>query len=96
MDTVQANVTGKKAGTDKAGTLASPGAPRGPPEPVDQARRPPITITIKTAMELSGLSRPTINRRIWSGELKTTHVGSRHLIFFDSFQKMLGIDQTAG
>jgi excisionase family DNA binding protein len=51
----------------------------------------PITITIKTATELSGLSRPTINRRIWSGELKTTHVGSRHLIFFDSFQKMLGL-----
>ena len=39
MDTIQANVTGKKAGADKAGTLASPGTTRGPPEPVDQARR---------------------------------------------------------
>jgi excisionase family DNA binding protein len=67
MDTLQANVTGKKA---------------------------PITITIKTAMELSGLSRPTINRAIWSKKLRTTHVGSRHLIFFDSFQQLLGIDQS--
>jgi hypothetical protein len=69
MDTIQANVTGKKIGGGDA----------------------PLTITIKRAQELSGLSRPTINRRIWSGELKTTHVGSRHLIFFDSFRKMLGL-----
>jgi hypothetical protein len=75
MDTVQANVTGKKAGTDNASA--------------------PLTITIRRAQELSGLSRPTINRRIWSGELKTTHVGTRHLIFFDSFQKMLGLTQSA-
>jgi hypothetical protein len=67
VDTVQANITGKKSGAV------------------------PLTITIKSAMELSGLSRPTINRRIWSGELKTTHVGSRHLIFFNSFQEMLGL-----
>jgi excisionase family DNA binding protein len=64
VDTIQANVTGKKT---------------------------PLTITIKSAMELSGLSRPTINRLIWSKKLRTTHVGSRHLIFFDSFQKMLGL-----
>jgi hypothetical protein len=82
VDTIQANVTGKKDGADiGGGRLVHPGSPRGPP----------LTITIKSAMELSGLSRPTINRRIWSGELKTTHVGSRHLIFFNSFQKMLGL-----
>jgi excisionase family DNA binding protein len=56
----------------------------------------PITITIKSAMELSGLSRPTINRAIWAKKLRTTHVGSRHLIFFDSFQEFLGVtDQSA-
>jgi hypothetical protein len=55
----------------------------------------PLTISIKLAMQLSGLSRVTINRRIWSGELKTKHVGSRHLIYFDSFQKMLGINEAA-
>jgi len=54
----------------------------------------PLTISIRQAQDLSGLSRVTINRRIWSGELKTTHVGSRHLIFFASFRKMLGLDQT--
>jgi excisionase family DNA binding protein len=68
MDTVQANVTGKKT---------------------------PLTITIKSAMELSGLSRPTINRAIWAKKLRTTHVGSRHLIFFDSFEQWLGLDQSA-
>jgi excisionase family DNA binding protein len=55
----------------------------------------PLTITIKRAQELSGLSRPTINRAIWSGRLRTTHVGSRHLIYFDSFQEMLGLNQPA-
>jgi hypothetical protein len=79
VDTVQANVTGKKDRADAGG-----GRPA----------QPPLTITIKSAMELSGLGRTTINRRIWSGELKATHVGSRHLIFFDSFQKMLGLDQS--
>jgi hypothetical protein len=54
----------------------------------------PITISIKRAQMLSGLSRVTINRRIWSGELKSTHVGTRHLIFFDSFQKMLGLNKS--
>jgi predicted DNA-binding transcriptional regulator AlpA len=68
MDTLQANVTGRKT---------------------------PLTITIKSAMELSGLSRPTINRPIWAKKLRTTHIGSRHLIFFDSFQVFLGIDQSA-
>jgi excisionase family DNA binding protein len=55
----------------------------------------PLTITIKTAMELSGLSRPTINRAIWAKKLRTTHIGSQHLIFFDSFEQWLGIDQSA-
>jgi excisionase family DNA binding protein len=58
-------------------------------------KKTPLTITIKSAMELSGLSRPTINRAIWAKKLRTTHVGSRHLIFFDSFQQFLGIDQSA-
>ena len=55
----------------------------------------PLTITISRAQELSGLSRPTINRAIWAKKLRTTHIGSRHLIFFDSFQEFLGIDQSA-
>ena len=55
----------------------------------------PLTITIRRAQELSGLSRPTINRAIWAGKLRTTHVGSRHLIYFDSFQEMLGLNPEA-
>jgi excisionase family DNA binding protein len=82
--TIQPNVTGK-AGADTSGSLVHPGSPRGPP----------LTITIRRAQELSGLSRPTINRAIWSGKLRTTHVGSRHLIYFDSFQEMLGLNPEA-
>jgi excisionase family DNA binding protein len=66
VDTIQANVTGKKT---------------------------PLTITIKSAMELSGLSRPTINRLIWAKKLRSTHVGARHLVYFDSLQDVLGLNQ---
>jgi hypothetical protein len=82
MDTVQASVTGKKAGADTSGSLAHPGSPRGPP----------LTITIKSAMQLSGLSRATINRLIWAKKLRTTHVGARHLVYFDSLQQVLGLN----
>ena len=83
MDTVQANITGKKAGADTGGSLANPGSPRGPP----------ITITIRRACELSGLSRVTINRLIWAKKLRSTHVGTRHLVYFDSLQEVLGLTQ---
>ncbi len=72
MDTIQANVAGKKAGTGG----------------------PPLTITIRTAMELSGLSRATINRAIWSGKLKSSCVGSRRLITYSSFEDLLGLNQS--
>lgn len=83
MDTAQANVTGKKAGADTGGSLANPGSPRGPP----------LTITIKRAQELSGLSRATINRLIWAKKLRSTHVASRHLVYFNSFQQVLGLKE---
>jgi excisionase family DNA binding protein len=54
----------------------------------------PLTITIKTAMELSGLSRPTINRLMWSGKLRSTTVGSRRLIEYASFVQALGLGQS--
>ena len=71
MDTVQANVTGKKAGTEAA----------------------PLTITIRRAQELSGLSRATINRMMWSGKLRSSTVGSRRLIEYGSFVEALGLNQ---
>jgi hypothetical protein len=69
METVQANVTGKKSGVL------------------------PLTITIKSAMQLSGLSRATINRMMWSGKLRSSTVGSRRLIEYASFVEALGLDQ---
>jgi hypothetical protein len=75
MDTVQANATGKKAGTDSASA--------------------PLTISIRRAQELSGLSRVTINRMMWSGQLRSSKVGSRRLIEYGSFLKALGLGQSS-
>jgi excisionase family DNA binding protein len=55
----------------------------------------PLTITIKRAQELSGLSRITINRMIWSGKLRSTTVGSRRLIEYRSFVAALGLAEPA-
>ena len=55
----------------------------------------PLTITIKSAMELSGLSRATINRMMWSGKLRSSTVGSRRLIEYASFVKALGLSQSS-
>jgi hypothetical protein len=55
----------------------------------------PLTITIKSAMELSGLSRATINRMMWGGKLRSTTVGSRRLIEYASFVAALGLNQSA-
>jgi hypothetical protein len=74
VDIVQANVTGKKAGTDSASA--------------------PLTITIRRAQELSGLSRATVNRMMWSGKLRSTTVGSRRLIEYVSFVEALGLSQS--
>lgn len=54
----------------------------------------PLTITIRRATEYSGLSVPTIERRIASGELESIKVG-RRLIKMASLRKMLGVDQAA-
>lgn len=54
----------------------------------------PLTITISRAQELSGLSRATINRLMWSGKLRSTTVGSRRLIEYASFVQALGLNQS--
>jgi excisionase family DNA binding protein len=54
----------------------------------------PLTITIKTAQELSGLSRATVNRLMWSGKLRSTTVGSRRLIDYASFVEAIGLTQS--
>ena len=54
----------------------------------------PLTITIKRAQQLSGLSRATINRMMWAGKLRSSTVGSRRLIAYDSFLEALGLSQS--
>ena len=63
-------------------------------EPVGKRRAwPPLTITVKSAAELSGLSRITINRMMWAGKLRSSKVGSRRLIEYRSFVEALGLSQ---
>lgn len=50
----------------------------------------PITITIKRAVELSGLSQPTLYRRMADGSLEAVKVGGRTLIKYRSLRTMLG------
>jgi hypothetical protein len=54
----------------------------------------PLTVTIRRAQELSGLSRATINRLMWSGKLRSTTVGSRRLIEYVSFIEALGLSES--
>jgi hypothetical protein len=60
----------------------------------DRPADTPLTITIKRAQELSGLSRATINRLMWAKKLRSTHVGARHLVYFDSLQQVLGLNRS--
>jgi hypothetical protein len=60
----------------------------------ENAGADPITVTIRRACELSGLSRTTINRLIWAKKLRSTHVEARHLVYFDSLQQVLGLNQS--
>ena len=52
----------------------------------------PLTLSIRRAQELSGLSRPTLNRLMWSGKLRSSKVGSRRLIEYRSFVEALGLN----
>jgi Helix-turn-helix domain len=49
----------------------------------------PITITIAKAREISGLGNTTLYALIRGGELKTTTVGKRRLVFFESLMALL-------
>jgi hypothetical protein len=60
----------------------------------DHAAGQPLTLTIRRAQELSGLSRATINRLMWSGKLRSSTVGSRRLIEYASFVQALGLSQS--
>ncbi len=78
--TEHAGVTGRKPGASSV--QAIPGAARGPP-------LKPITVSIKTACELSGLSRSTIWKLVADGTLESISVGRKRLILFESLETLL-------
>ena len=60
------------------------------------ARPPPIGITVSQAVELSGLSRSYIWVLIKAGRLKTTSVGRRRIIIYQSLRELIeGQNSTA-
>jgi excisionase family DNA binding protein len=49
----------------------------------------PLTVTVKRAQALSGLSHSTIYMLIADGTLKSTTIGTRRLIVYSSLVNML-------
>ena len=52
---------------------------------------PVLTVTIKTAATISGLSRSTLLRRADEGELRTVLCHGRRLVELASLKQMLGL-----
>lgn len=48
-----------------------------------------ITVPVSKAKELSGLGLTTLYERMKTGELRSTLVGSRRLVFLDSLRALL-------
>jgi excisionase family DNA binding protein len=57
---------------------------------------PVLTVTIKTAAEITGLSRSTLLRRADEGELRTILCHGRRLVHLESLKQMLGFNQHEG
>jgi excisionase family DNA binding protein len=49
----------------------------------------PISVTVKTAREITGLGNTTIYELIKRGELKTVSIGRRRLILYDSLESLI-------
>lgn len=49
----------------------------------------PITVPVSKAKELTGLGLTTLYQKMRDGELRSTLVGSRRLIFVDSIRALL-------
>ncbi len=49
----------------------------------------PISITVKTARDMSGLSNTTVYELIKTGRIKTTKVGRRTLVIYSSLENLL-------
>jgi len=48
----------------------------------------PVTVTVETALKLSGLGRTKLYELIKQGKLKTINVGRRRLVVFSSLEEM--------
>jgi excisionase family DNA binding protein len=49
-----------------------------------------LTVTVKTAAKITGLSRSTILRRVIEGELETVLCHGRRLVNLASLKKLVG------
>jgi hypothetical protein len=70
-------VTGRKLSARLHGTVQT------------EPRPPPIGVTVSRAVELSGLSRSYIWVLIKAGRLKTTSVGRRRIIIYQSLRELI-------
>jgi len=64
----------------------------GPPLDADPPLTPVpvLTVTVKTAAKITGLSRSTILRRVIEGELETVLCHGRRLVNLASLKKLVG------
>jgi len=51
-----------------------------------------ITITLRDASALSGLSTATLRRRAREGALETRRIGGRRLVVIASLRRLLGVE----
>lgn len=51
-----------------------------------------LTISVEEAAKLTSLSKPTINRHLASGKIKSKKVGRRRLIDAASLREFVGVE----
>ena len=54
-----------------------------------------LTVTLRDAAAISGLSTATLRRRAREGALETRRIGGRRLIVVASLRRLLGIGEAA-
>lgn len=54
----------------------------------DHKELKPITVTVDTALRISGLGRTKLYQLIGSGEIKTVTVGRRRLVVYASLEDL--------
>ena len=85
MDTIQANVTGRKDDPVRASQPRSTSGPRGPPLPPEVV----LAYRVNDAAKVAGLSRSSLYLLIGEGTLKSVLVAGRRLIPADALRDLL-------